>query len=101
MCDSIQVDKAIMAPGVIKIQKTQLAGDQTILGQQAEIILRQLNKKIKKEFQNVGKNFAKEARKAVKGNRNEKFYGTTSKEESKKLLEEGIDLFQLPDIKDN
>jgi hypothetical protein len=101
MCDSIQVDKAIMAPGVIKIQKTQLAGDQTILGQQAEIILRQLNKKIKKEFQNVGKNFAKEARKAVKGNRDEKFYGTTSKEESKKLLEEGIDLFQLPDIKDN
>ncbi len=58
-------------------------------------------KKIKKDFQNVGKNFAKEARKAHKGKRDKKFYGTASKEEANKLLKEGIDLFAVPDYKDN
>ena len=105
MCDSTAVDKAIMAPSVKKRRgrdKTvDYIGEQTILGQQAEVILRQLDRKIKKEFQNVGKNFAKEARKAVEGKRNEKFYGTASRDETKKLLDDGIDLFQLPDIKEN
>jgi len=105
MCDSTAVDKAIMSPSVKKRRgrdKTvDYIGEQTILGQQAEVILRQMDRKIKKEFQNVGKNFAKEARKAVDGKRNEKFYGTASKDETKKLLDDGIDLFQLPDIKEN
>ena len=105
MCDSTAVDKAIMAPSVKKRRgrdKTvDYIGEQTILGQQAEVILRQLDRKIKKEVQNVGKNFAKEARKAVEGKRNEKFYGTASRDETKKLLDDGIDLFQLPDIKEN
>ena len=59
------------------------------------------DEKIKKDFQNVGKNFAKEARKASKGKRDQKFYGTTTKEEANKLLDEGIDLFAVPDYKDN
>ena len=62
---------------------------------------RKLNKNIKKDFQNVGKNFAKEARKAHKGKRDKKFYVTASKEEANKLLDEGIDLFAVPDYKDN
>ena len=66
-----------------------------------EQILRKLNKKIKRDFQNVGKNFAKEARKAAKGKRDQKFYGTTTKDEANKLLDEGIDLFAVPDYKDN
>ncbi len=75
--------------------------DYVVMGESAESILRKLNKKIKKDFQNVGKNFAKEARKAAKGKRNQKFYGTTTKEEANKLLDEGIDLFAVPDYKDN
>ena len=105
MCDSTSVDKAIMSPSVKKRRGRDKTGDyigeQTILGQQAEVILRQMDRKIKKEFQNVGKNFAKEARKAIEGKRNEKFYGTASRDETKKLLDDGIDLFQLPDIKEN
>ena len=57
--------------------------------------------KVTVNFQNVGKNFAKEARKAHKGKRDKKFYGTASKEEANKLLKEGIDLFAVPDYKDN
>ena len=75
--------------------------DYVVIGESAESILRKLNKKIKKDFQNVGKNFAKDARKAAKGKRNQTFYGTTTKEEANKLLDEGIDLFAVPDYKDN
>ena len=79
----------------------KLPDDYMVMGESAENILRKLNKKIKKDFQNVGKNFAKEARKAAKGKRDQKFYGTTTKEEANKLLNEGIDLFAVPDYKDN
>ena len=101
MCDSTEVDKAIMAPNVKRTNTKRLPEDYMVMGQSAEAILRKLNKRIKKEYQNVGKNFAKEARKAAKGKRNQKFYGTTTKEEANKLLAEGIDLFAVPDYKDN
>mgnify|MGYP003644480482 FL=1 len=102
MCDSTSVDKAIMAPAV-KTSKTKAQPDEDfmVMGESADQILRKLNKKIKKDFQDVGKNFAKEARKAHKGKRDQKFYGTTTKEETNKLLDEGIDLFAVPDYKDN
>ena len=101
MCDSPNVDKAIMAPNVKTTKKKSIPDDYMVMGQSAEQILRKLNKKIKKDFQNVGKNFAKEARKASKGKRDQKFYGTATKEEANQLLDEGIDLFAVPDYKDN
>ena len=102
MCDSSAVDKAIMAPNIKKSKPAaQKEEDFMVMGESADHILRKLNKKIKKDFQNVGKNFAKEARKAHKGKRDQKFYGTTTKDEANKLLDEGIDLFQVPDYKDN
>ena len=102
MCDSTAVDKAIMAPSVkTPKSKAQPDKDFMVMGEGADQILRKLNKKIKKDFQDVGKNFAKEARKAHKGKRDQKFYGTTTKEETNKLLDEGIDLFAVPDYKDN
>jgi hypothetical protein len=101
MCDSTAVDKAIMAPSVKRTKARKIPNDYMVMGDSAEQILRKLNKKIKKDFQNVGKNFAKEARKAANGKRDQKFYGTTTKEETNKLLDEGIDLFAVPDFKDN
>ena len=71
-----------------------------VMGETAEQILQKLNKKIKKDYQDVGKNFAREARKAQKGKRDQKFYGKPTKEETNKLLDEGIDLFAVPDYKD-
>ena len=90
-----------MAPSVKRSKPRKMPEDYMVMGQSAEAILRKLNKKIKKDYQNVGKNFAKEARKAAKGKRDQKFYGTTTKEEANKLLDEGIDLFAVPDYKDN
>jgi hypothetical protein len=101
MCDSASVDKAIMAPSVKITKPKKVPDDYMVMGESAEQILRRLNKKIKKDFQDVGKNFAKEARKAHKGKRDQKFYGKPTKDETNKLLDEGIDLFAVPDYKDN
>ena len=64
MCDSTAVDKAIMAPNVKTTKAKKIPDDYFVMGESAEQILRKLNKKIKKDYQDVGKNFAKEARKA-------------------------------------
>ena len=101
MCDSTAVDKAIMAPAVKTSKKQSIPDAYFVTGESAEQILRKLNKKSKKDYQVVGKNFAKEARKAHKGKRDQKFYGKPTKEETNKLLDEGIDLFAVPDYKDN
>ena len=90
-----------MAPAGKRSKPNKMPNDYLVMGERAEHILRKLNKKIKQEFQDVGKNFAKEARKAHKGKRDQKFYGRPSKEETNKLLDEGIDLFAVPDYKDN
>ena len=78
-----------------------MAGGQMVMGGRARTLLRQLEKHVKDKFENVGKNFPKEARKAVKGKRNEEFYGTATEKEAKELLNEGIDLFNVPEVKDN
>jgi hypothetical protein len=103
MCDSTQVRKDIMAPAVARSSTARTrgkesqrdgrgpdgdgrAGAETITATDPE-------PRWKKNFQDVGKNFAREARKAHKGKRDLEFYGNPSKEETNQLLDEGIDLF--------
>ena len=110
-CDSGRVDKAIMAPNVKKksTQTKTVASTNSVdysskdlmLAGQAKSVLRKISKYVEKNFENVGKKFYKEAKKAVKGERNQKFYGTPSDEEVNKLLDEGVDLFHVPKVKDN
>jgi hypothetical protein len=118
ICDSIKVRRDIMSPNVkkkngkVKSSRTyvrqrgkenvlNMTGEQMVLGGRARTLLRQLEKHVKDKFENVGKNFPKEARKAVKGKRNEEFYGTATKKEADDLIKDGIDLFHVPEIKDN
>ena len=110
MCDSKRVDRAIMSPAVgkTKTQKKktndytdQITNDTMIPASQAKNILRKIRKKIVTEFDNVGDRFVKEYRKHEKGERDDKFYGVPSKEEVKELVEEGVDLFHLPNVKDD
>ena len=112
LCDSPKVDRDIMSPSVKKKStKTprqrgketllDMAGGQMVLGGKARTLLRKLEKHVTDNFENVGKNFPKEARKAIKGKRNEEFYGTATKKEANELVKEGIDLFHVPKIKDN
>lgn len=120
LCDSNQVDRAIMAPGIGKLKsksktkaksksqldkeefyRAQFTDDTMIPASRAKDILRKIRKQIVTEFDNVGDGFVKEYRKHEKGERDDKFYGVPSKEEVKELLEEGVDLFHLPDVKDD
>jgi hypothetical protein len=120
LCDSNQVDRAIMSPGIGKpksksktkttsksqldkeeFYRAQFTDDTMIPASQAKNILRKIRKKIVTEFDNVGDGFVKEYRKHEKGERDDKFYGVPSKEEVKELVEEGVDLFHLPNVKDD
>lgn len=112
VCDSGNVNKALMAPGVqtSKKKKTEkklesyrksIVSDEMMLASQAKTVMRRIKKQIEKEFENVGDKFYNEAIKASEGNRDDKFYGTPTKEEVNDLLDDGIDLFHVPNIKDN
>ena len=112
MCDSTKVRKDIMSPNIRKKStKTprqrgreaimEMSDGQMVMGGRARSLLRKMETHVKKNFENVGKNFPKEARKAQVGERNEEFYGTATKKEAKKLLDDGIDLFHIPVVKDN
>ena len=109
MCDSTKVDRDIMSPNIGKTKKKtkskdytdQITNDTMIPAAQAKNILRRIRKHIVTEFDNVGNKFVKEYRKFEKGERNDKFYGTPSQEEVKKLLDEGTDLFHVPEIKED
>ena len=109
MCDSPNVRKDIMSPAVKKKSSQRrtkqfsqpLNGDQMVMGGKARHLLKQIQNHVEKNFENVGKNFAKEARKAQAGERNSDFYGKPSKKEVSDLTKEGIDLFAVPEVKDN
>ena len=112
MCDSTKVRKDIMSPNIRKKStKTprqrgrqtmvEMAKGQMVMGAKARTLLKKLEKHVTDNFENVGKNFAKEARKAIKGKRNYEFYGTATNKEADKLINEGIDLFHIPKIRDN
>jgi len=110
MCDSNKVRKDIMAPAVGKkstarkrgkSQVKAMEGDQMVMGGKARHLLKQIQKHVEDNFENVGKKFANEARKAHNGERNMEFYGKPTKKEVKDLVNEGIDLFAVPEVKDN
>lgn len=118
MCDSTQVDRDIMSPSINKITKKtkskvnkvdqgvdelrkEVLGKEMMMATRAKDVLREIRKHIVSNFENVGDDFVKEVRKAEKGDRDDRFYGTPSDKEVDKLLEEGIDLFHVPEVKED
>ena len=102
-CNSIKIEKTIMAPHLINtksntdekanIEKYNKV-KKTIIGYQ---------KFIKENFKFVGDNFAYEARSIhYNGKKKSKnIYGSASKEDLKELKEEGIDTQMIPWIEEN
>ena len=112
ICDSPNVSRDIMSPSLKGTKKKSprqrgketlldMAQGQMVMGGKARTLIKKLEKHVKDNFENVGKNFPREARKAQKGKRNEEFYGTATKKEANELINEGIDLFHVPKVKDN
>ena len=103
-CNSLNVEKSLMAPSINKMNYNKTHKD---LKKYKKIkkIIDQYQTFIKNNFEYVGKNFAYEARSIHYNNKKIKkgIYGTASKKDLKELREEGIDAQMIPwvDSKNN
>jgi len=119
-CGDINITKALMAPAVrsskkkksnaLDLKKNQNldsfeTGETTsvVSGQdQIKSTLRMIRSYVEKNCENVGNNFAKEARLINEGaSKPRGIYGKASKQEAEELIDEGIDLTAIPWVKDD
>ena len=102
-CNSVKVEKTIMAPQLInsKLKNEEKTSLEKYNKVKKTII--DYQKFIKDNFKFVGDNFAYEARSIhYSGKKKSKgIYGTASKEDLKELKEEGIDAQMIPWIKES
>ena len=101
ICESFNVDKTLMSPSVFVSKNNSNINGQTQKYNKTKEVILKYQKFIKKNFNDVGKNFAHEARtihykekKLTKG-----IFGTATKEEINELKEEGIETEVIPWIK--
>ena len=101
-CNSLNVDKGLMAP---RINKKNYNRDNKKLNRYKKIkkTIIEYQNFIKKNFEYVGENFAYEARAIHYNNkkREKGIYGTVSKKDLKDLSEEGIDTQTIPWVEDS
>ena len=92
-CGSKKIEKALMAPNVAGTRKTASSANEAI-----EAVRRARNEMLK-NADNVGDNFAREARKIhYKDTEPRGIYGRASDKEAKALREEGVDFSPLPTL---
>lgn len=92
VCGDADVEKAIMTPRVSK-------GEQPLSGpaSPAEQAVKELRKKIEDSADNVGTDFANEARRIHDGDAPERpIYGEAKLDEAKSLIDDGIPIAPLP-----
>jgi hypothetical protein len=102
ICNSIKVDKTLMAPRVVNNKKDLKNSLQMSKYENVKKTIKSYQKFIKDNFKYVGVNFAYEARsihydqkKKSKG-----IYGSASKKDLLELKEEGIDAQMIPWVED-
>ena len=125
-CDSVKVEKAIMAPQIARRKGREPVVEQTapepaaspetstsvpapgstplMLAQERELRakLKELRDHIVKTADNVGDSFPEEARKMHYGDiEHRPIYGEASPAEAKELIEEGIEVAPLPVLPDD
>ena len=92
-CNSIQIKKGLMAPNVAKKSNTKISKRNNSIASN----VKKLKKIIEKEFDYVGDKFTEEAKKIKYGEVKERaIYGEASIEQTKELIDEDIDVLQLP-----
>lgn len=110
-CSSAKVEKQIMAPSVARKDKapasaaapeTQAVAALSEKEKEIRAMLRAMREHVMKNAENVGANFAEEARKMHYGEAEERsIYGETDLAEAKALLEEGIEVLPIPAVPDD
>ena len=105
ICNSIKIDKTLMAPNVRNNKKTIKNDLQLNKYQNVKKTIQSYQKFIKENFKFVGENFAYEARSIHydKKKKSKGIYGSASKKDLLELKEEGIDAQMIPWVeeKDN
>lgn len=122
VCDSVDIEKAIMAPRIVSRKSRERAEPMTaaaapvpapaavpapvapeatplVMAQERELRakLKELRDHIVKNADNVGEKFPNEARKMHYGEiEHRPIYGEASPEEAKSLIEEGVEVSPLP-----
>ena len=101
-CNSLKVEKTLMAPQLINSKSKSVTKLDTLKHQKIKNTIKNYQKFIKDNFQYVGDNFAYEAR-SIHYNSKKKskgIYGSASKQDLKELKEEGIEAQMIPWIED-
>ena len=101
-CNSLKVEKTLMAPQLINSNYKSETKLDTLKHQKIKNTIKNYQKFIKDNFQYVGDNFAYEAR-SIHYNSKKKskgIYGKASKQDLRELKEEGIDAQMIPWIED-
>jgi len=96
-CNSKNIQKSIMSPGVLSSKKNIANKSKSHELKKIKKDLINLRKFVEKNFEFVGDKFAKKVRDVYydkKSNKN--IYGSTTKKEREELKEEGIDLVSIP-----
>ena len=97
VCGTNSVEKAIMAPAVKTARKAAARAENAAKAMTA--MATKIRSEISKNCENVGTNFAEEARAIHYGEKPGRgIYGSTTPKESEALKEEGIEAQPLPDI---
>ncbi|MEP3334252.1 DUF1178 family protein [Sedimentitalea sp.] len=97
VCGGTDVEKAIMAPSVRNARNDKDARALSTPANPAEQALAELRKKIEKNSDYVGMNFAAEARAMHEGTAPERsIYGEAKADEARKLVEDGVPVAPLP-----
>lgn len=100
VCGSANVDRAIMAPNVsTSRRKEKNASDHAKQMKMVNDVANKIRKDIADNCDNVGTNFAEEARAIHYGEKPERgIYGQATPREAAELVEEGVGVAPLPDI---
>ena len=100
-CDSLKVEKTLMAPQLINSKSKSEIKLDNIKYQKIKKTIKNYQKFIKDNFKYVGDNFAYEARSIhYSGKKSKSIYGSASKQDLKELKEEGIEAQMIPWIED-
>ena len=95
-CNSTRIEKALMAPN-INTKTTPKINKKNLSQKKLERQVKKFKKYIEKNTDNVGKNFAEEARKIYYGEtKSRPIRGESTEKESQELQEEGIPFSRLP-----
>ena len=102
-CNSLKVDKSLMAPTLINNKKNPNKSLELAKYTNIKKTIKNYQKFIKDNFKYVGENFAYEARSIHYNNKKKKpkgIYGNASKKDLNELKEEGIFTQMIPWVKD-